>query len=146
MRDYYPPFALLEAIYMSWFTFEFLVRIIVPWCTFKIMLMINCRHLTSFIYKSRAPEVSLQAGSWFTRRMFLCARIFLVKIRYMKTTTRLKIIRPLLSSKKSTCHDVQLNLHETDLLFGYLSHHLTWHCLLIYGFPPIFPSSCLLWS
>ena len=23
---------------------------------------------------------------------------------------------------------VQLNLHETDLLFWYLSHHLTWHC------------------
>ena len=23
---------------------------------------------------------------------------------------------------------VQLNLHETDLLFRYLSHHLTWHC------------------
>ena len=26
-RDY-PPFALLEAIYMSWFTFEFLIRLI----------------------------------------------------------------------------------------------------------------------
>merc|ERR1712038_1456367 len=24
----YPPFALLEAIYMSWFTFEFLIRLI----------------------------------------------------------------------------------------------------------------------
>ena len=35
---------------------------------------------------------------------------------------------------------VQLNLHETDLLFWYLSHHFTWHCLLIYGFSPIFPS------
>jgi len=23
----YPPFALLEAIYMSWFTFEFLVKV-----------------------------------------------------------------------------------------------------------------------
>ena len=23
---------------------------------------------------------------------------------------------------------VQLNLHETDLSFRYLSHHLTWHC------------------
>ena len=23
---------------------------------------------------------------------------------------------------------VQLNLHETNLLFQYLSHHLTWHC------------------
>ena len=23
---------------------------------------------------------------------------------------------------------IQLNLHETDLLFQYLSHHLTWHC------------------
>ena len=23
---------------------------------------------------------------------------------------------------------LQLNLHETDLLFRYLSHHLTWHC------------------
>jgi hypothetical protein len=23
---------------------------------------------------------------------------------------------------------VQLNLHETDLLFRYLSHHLIWHC------------------
>ena len=30
---------------------------------------------------------------------------------------------------------VQLNLHETKLLFRYLSHHLTWHCLLIYVFP-----------
>ena len=40
----------------------------------------------------------------------------------------------------------QLNLHETDLLFRYLSHHLTWHCLLIYEFSPVFPSSCLLWS
>ena len=29
---------------------------------------------------------------------------------------------------------IQLNLYETDLLFRYLSHHLTWHCLLIYGF------------
>ena len=26
---------------------------------------------------------------------------------------------------------VQLNLHETDLLFRYLSHHLTWHCFSI---------------
>ena len=26
---------------------------------------------------------------------------------------------------------LHLNLHETDLLFRYLSHHLTWHCLLI---------------
>ena len=32
---------------------------------------------------------------------------------------------------------VQLNLHETNLLFWYLSHHLTWHCLLISGFSPI---------
>ena len=31
---------------------------------------------------------------------------------------------------------VQLNLHETDLLFRYLSHHLTWHCLLISVFSP----------
>ena len=23
---------------------------------------------------------------------------------------------------------IQHNLHETDLLFRYLSHHLTWHC------------------
>ena len=30
---------------------------------------------------------------------------------------------------------LQLNLHETDLLFRYLSHHVTWHCLLIYVFP-----------
>ena len=29
---------------------------------------------------------------------------------------------------------VQLNHHETDQLFWYLSHHLTWHCLLISGF------------
>ena len=79
MRDYYPPFALLEAIYMSWFTFEFLVRILVSWCTYfqnSALDIINCRHLTSFIYKSRAPEVNLRAGSWFTRRMFLCAREF----------------------------------------------------------------------
>ena len=27
--------------------------------------------------------------------------------------------------------DVQLNLHVTDLLFRYLSHHLTWHCFSI---------------
>ena len=27
---------------------------------------------------------------------------------------------------------VQLNLHKTDLLFRYLSHHLTWHCSSIY--------------
>ena len=27
------------------------------------LVMINCRHLTSFIYKSRAPEVKLRAGS-----------------------------------------------------------------------------------
>ena len=27
-----------------------------------------------------------------------------------------------------TKHKLQLNLHETDLLFQYLSHHLTWHC------------------
>ena len=27
---------------------------------------------------------------------------------------------------------VQLNLHETDLLFRYLSHDLTWHCYSIY--------------
>ena len=32
---------------------------------------------------------------------------------------------------------LQLNLHETDLLFRYLSHHLTWHCLLISGFFPV---------
>ena len=30
---------------------------------------------------------------------------------------------------------IQLNLHETDLLFQYLSHHLTQYCLLIFGFP-----------
>ena len=30
---------------------------------------------------------------------------------------------------------IQLNLHETDLLFRYLSHHLTWHC-------PIFLKIC----
>ena len=27
---------------------------------------------------------------------------------------------------------LQLNLYETDLLFRYLSHHLTWHCSSIY--------------
>ena len=27
---------------------------------------------------------------------------------------------------------LQLNLHETDLLFRYSSHHLTWHCSRIY--------------
>ena len=36
-----------------------------------------------------------------------------------------------------------LNLH---LLFQYLSHHLTWNCLLIYGVFPVFTSSCLLRS
>ena len=41
---------------------------------------------------------------------------------------------------------LQLNLHETNLLFRYLSHHLTWHCLLIYSFFPVFTSSCLLRS
>ena len=25
-------------------------------------------------------------------------------------------------------------INETDQIFRYLSHHLTWHCLLIYGF------------
>ena len=29
-------------------------------------------------------------------------------------------------------YTVQLNLHETDILFWYLSHHLTWHCSSIY--------------
>ena len=29
-------------------------------------------------------------------------------------------------------YSVQLNLHKTDLLFRYLSHHLTWHCSSIY--------------
>ena len=29
----YPPFALLEAIYMSWFTFEYLVRIFISYLT-----------------------------------------------------------------------------------------------------------------
>ena len=51
-------------------------------------------------------------------------------------------------TKKSWKHSgssLQLNLHETDLSFQFLSHHLTWHCLLIYGFSPVFPSSCLLW-
>ena len=33
---------------------------------------------------------------------------------------------------------LQLNLHETDLLSRYLSHHFTWHCLLIYGFPQFY--------
>ena len=28
---------------------------------------------------------------------------------------------------------VQLNLNETNLLFRYLSHHLTWHCSSISG-------------
>ena len=27
---------------------------------------------------------------------------------------------------------VQLNFHETNLLFQYLSHHLTWYCLLFF--------------
>ena len=35
------------------------------------------------------------------------------------------------------CISLQLNLHETDLLFRYLSHHLTWHCLLISGVFPV---------
>ena len=59
--------------------------------------IINCRHLTSLIYQSRAPEVNLRAGSSFTRRIFFYAGIFLVKTRYMKTTTG-EIIHPLLSS------------------------------------------------
>ena len=40
----------------------------------------------------------------------------------------------------------QLNLYQTDPLFQYLSHHLTCHCLLNYGFFPVFDSSCMLWS
>ena len=32
---------------------------------------------------------------------------------------------------------IQLNLHEIDLSYRYLSHHLTWHCLLISGFLPV---------
>ena len=32
---------------------------------------------------------------------------------------------------------IQLNLHETNLLYQYLSHHLTWHCLWISGFLPV---------
>ena len=65
-RDY-PPFALLEAIYMSWFTFEFLVRI---YSQNYALDIINCRHLTSFIYKSCAPEVNLRVKSYFTREFF----------------------------------------------------------------------------
>ena len=37
-----------------------------PRCTYfqnSALDIINCRHLTSFIYKSRAPEVNLRAGS-----------------------------------------------------------------------------------
>ena len=32
---------------------------------------------------------------------------------------------------------IQVNLHETNLLYRYLSHHLTWHCLIISGFSPV---------
>lgn len=32
----YPPFALLEAIYMSWFTFEFLVKVFMNLWLFAI--------------------------------------------------------------------------------------------------------------
>ena len=42
--------------------------------------------------------------------------------------------------KKAVLKKVQLNIHETDLLFRYLSHLLTKHCLLISLF---FPISCL---
>ena len=37
--------------------------------------------------------------------------------------------------KKINCNSsnlIQLNLHETDLLVRYLSHHLAWHCSSIY--------------
>ena len=41
---------------------------------------------------------------------------------------------------------VQLNLHETDLLFRYLSHHLTWHCSSIsedlHRFAQIWSQNC----
>ena len=30
--------------------------------------------------------------------------------------------------QKLTAMCIQLNLHVADLLFWYLSHHLTWHC------------------
>ena len=43
------------------------------------------------------------------------------------------------TQRYKTYFKVQLNLHETDLLFRYLSHHLTWHCLLIYCFSPFLP-------
>ena len=35
-------------------------------------------------------------------------------------------------SLRSYPYYLQLNLHQTNLLFRYLSHHLTWHCSSIY--------------
>ena len=47
-------------------------------------------------------------------------------------SVRLKAIEALTIIADHICLQVQLNLHETDLLFQYLSHHLTWHCSSIY--------------
>ena len=49
-------------------------------------------------------------------------------------------IRPLALAGKTlefqNLFSYSLIFHETDLLFRYLSHHLSWHCLLISGFIP----------
>ena len=90
----------------------------------------------SFIFTGQSPRghVERPLGSvlhydvWDRRPHLQCGNIWAV---YQWS---LKEIRKFISK---FLWKLQLNLHETDLLFRYLSHHLTWHCLLISGFFPV---------
>ena len=47
------------------------------------------------------------------------------------------------SSSREWTVPLQLNLHQTELLFWYVFHNLTWNCLLISEDLPGFTSSCI---
>ena len=58
---------------------------------------------------------------------------------YMPSMTMRVVKFPSCGATRKSNELVQLNLHETNLSFQYLSHHLTWHCLLISVFPQFLP-------
>ena len=91
-----------------------------------------------FSMKKKSRRIRI-IENWHWKSEFCNFWRLLCKFKYTRPKIFLMGSLLALSIKDSPVKFVQLNLHETDLLFRYLSHHLTWHCLLIYGFPPFFP-------
>ena len=89
--------------------------------------MVNSLHIT----KGRSLFI---CRCFFTRYIFDSLRTYIVTLfQYHKNLAQLCLT---INCHQGFCYStiivvygcLQLNLHETDLLFRYLSHHLTWHC------------------